>query len=234
MKTRMNRVSGSNVLANAKVFRIIGYTLVFLMMLCVVMTLGNLIQSVLPEWHAGVIAGILLFIVIDRIYTYQTLKSLTPFSGEWLIAVGTQWLVIALLIRFLLSYANGLEVLRTDLALLARGYLGSLFTPEYMIALLLALLVWYLPAQFLELLDEIGLDMRMALRDDPGRIGAAAPHQRLVSLIFSLGIFLVILTALTRLNVEATFSDSSGIPHLEWKSFSGAEAGALLYFVFGL
>ena len=234
IETHMNRVSSSNVLANAKMFRIIGYTLVFLMMLCVVMTIGSLIQNVLPQWHAGVIVGILLFMIVDRLYTYQNLKSLTPFSSEWLIALGTQWLVIAIVMRCLLSYANGLDAFRADLSLISRGYLETLFTPEYIISLLLMLLIWYQAGQFLVLLDEIGLDMQLALSADPGRMGLVPAHPRLVHLTFSLGIFLVILTALTRLHLDTALSSSSGFPHLEWKSFSGAEAGALLYFIFGL
>jgi len=88
----------------------------------------------------------------------------------------------------------------------------------------------------LALLDEIGLDVEVALHDDPGPIqmDIIPAHQRLVNLILSLGIGLVILTALTRLNFRATFSTTVGIPSLEWNRFSGAEAGALLYFVFGL
>ncbi len=223
-------------IGNEKVFRSISYMLVFLMMACVVMTVGSLIHNALPDWHSGVIAGIMLFIVIDRLYTYQHLKSLTPFSPEWLIALGVQWIVIALLIRFLLSYANGLDSFIKDMSLFARGYMANLFTPEFIITLLLAFLVWVLTAQFLGLLDEIGLDMAWALREDSVyiRIDVIPAHQRLVNLIFSMGIALVILTALTRINLRATFSSPTGLPNLEWNRFSGAEAGALIYFVFGL
>jgi len=206
------------------------------MMACIVITIGNLIQNVLPGWHSGIIAGVLLFIVIDRLYTYRQLKSLTPFSSEWAIALGTQWVLILLLIRFLLSYADGLDSFIRDLSLFTRGYLAELFTSEFVITLLLALLVWILPAQFLELLDEIGLDQELALREESPPIqGDAVPaHQRLVNLIFSLGIFLVILTVLTRLNVRNILSNVTGLPTVEVSRFSGAEAGALLYFVFGL
>jgi len=232
----MNSKSISNAIRNQRVFRLISYTLVFLMMACIVMTVGSLIHNALPNWHAGVIAGMTLFVVIDRLYTFQQLKSLTPFNPDWGIALGVQWVVIALLSRFLLSYANGLDALRADMLLFTRGYLEDLFTPDYLLTLLLAFLVWVLTAQFLELLDEIGLDMKWALSEDSIYVqsDAVPAHQRLVNLIFSLGITFVILTALTRLNLSATFSNPSGIPNVEWNRFSGAEGGALLYFVFGL
>jgi Domain of unknown function (DUF4129) len=232
MKSR----SISNAIGNAKGFRSISYGLVFLMMVCAAMSIGILIQNALPGWHSGVIASVMLFIVIDRFYTYQQLKSLTPLSLEWVMAYVAQWIVIVLFIRFLLSYADGLAAFLTDLSLFARGYLANFFTGELVITLLLALLVWALTAQFLGLLDEIGLDQELALREDPGRIqtDVVPAHQRLVNLIFGMGIVLVILTALTRLNTRALFSRSDGIPNIEVSRFSGGEAGALLYFIFGL
>ncbi len=217
-------------------FRFLSYALVFLMMACVLMSLGNLLQNVFPGWHAGIIVGVLLFIVIDRLYTYRQLKSLTPLSSEWITAYAAQWIVIALFIRFLLAYVNGLDSFLTDLSAFARGDIVKFFSGEFVITLLLALLVWGLTAQFLALLDEIGLDVEIAMQDDPGPIqmDVIPAHQRLVNLILSLGIGLVIVTALTRLDFRATFSGSAGLPTLEWNRFSGAEAGALLYFVFGL
>jgi len=232
----MNSGSTSNALRNQKVFRALSYVLVFLMMACIVLTIGNLIENVVPGWHSGLIAGALLFLVMDRLYTYRQLKSLTPLSAEWVIALGAQWILIVLVIRFLLSYANGLNAFIADLSLFVRGYLANFFSPEFVITFLLALMAWVLTAQFLDLLEEIGLDQELALREEsaPIRSDMVPAHQRLVTLIFSVGIFLAIVTVLTRVNVTTILSNLSGLPDIEVRRFSGAEAGALLYFVFGL
>src|SRR5215213_2397 len=232
----MNSGSTSNLSRNQKLFRVLSYVLVFLMMACVVLTISHLIQNVVPGWHSGLIAGALLFIVMDRLYTYRQLKSLTPLSSEWAIALGAQWVLIVLVIRFLLSYANGLNAFIADLSLFVRGYLANFFSPEFVITFLLALLVWVLTAQFLDLLEEIGLDQELALHEEsaPIRSDIVPAHQRLVTLIFSVGIFLVIVTVLTRINVQTILSNLTGLPDVQVSRFSGAEAGALLYFVFGL
>jgi hypothetical protein len=231
----MNQGSTSNVLRNVNLFRVLGYILVFLMTACAVMTLSMLIQNVLPGWHSGVIAGILLFIVIDRLYTYRSVRSLTPLSSEWAISIGGQWILILLVMRFLLSYADGLDSLRADLASFARGDIAELFTLEFITSFLLALLMWFFCGRFLDLLDEIGLDPVLALNEDSAPIGEAVPaHQRLVGMIFSIGIGLVILTAVARVDMQSFASDVQGLPRIELNSLSGAEAGALLYFVFGL
>jgi hypothetical protein len=59
-------------------------------------------------------------------------------------------------------------------------------------------------------------------------------HQRMVNLVLILGIVLVILTAMSRMNLRTIVSAPGRIPQVEFSRFSGAEAGVLLYFVFGL
>lgn len=226
----------TNAPANEKKFRYVSYALVFLMLACVILTLSILIHNLLPHWHAGIMAGIWLFIVMDRLYTYRQLKALTAWSREGMIALGAQWVVIAAFSRILLSYANGPKSLASDISSISRGDLAELFTPEYAITLFLAVVLWVLTAQFLDLLDEIGLDMKWALSERPPLVqGEIIPaHQRMVSLIFTIGVVLVILTAMTRLDLRNIVSSSNGLPSVEWSRFSGGEAGALLYFVFGL
>ena len=230
----MNPGSTANVKSNHKVFRWLGYLLIFLMMTCAILTVGNLIVNLAPQWHTGLIASILLFIVIDRLYTYRQLSSLTFLSSEWIFALGGQWALIVLLSRFLLSYADGLDSLRADLALFRRGDLAELLTGELVAALMFAFVFWILVGRFVEVLDQIRLEQVLASQQSPVQSEAVPAHQRLVSLTFSVGIGLVILTALARVNYKAIVSNVEGIPSLEFSRFSGGEAGALLYFIFGL
>lgn len=219
-----------------KRFRAASYALVFLMMTCIILTLSVLISNLLPHWHPGIISGILFFIVIDRLYTYRQLKSLPSWTSEWAVTFGAQWLVIVVFSRFVLSYANGSQAFLSDLRSMARGDMSTILTPEFIITLFLSITLWILTAQFLELLDEIGLDMKWALSERPPitQADAVPAHQRMVSLIFTTGVILVILTAMTRLNLRNIVASSNGLPSVEWSRFSGAESGALLYFVFGL
>ncbi len=230
----MSPESPSILTRNEKMFRFISSLLVFLVMACVVMTIAMVLQNG-SGWHSGVVAGVLLFIVIDRLYTFRQLRSLTPFSSEWALAIGGQWVLIVLILRLLLSYANGLDAFRVDLSLFTRGYIAELFTLEFVGTLLLAFLVWFLTGRFLDLLEEIGLNPALALEENPVIQSQVVPaHQRLVSLFFSIGIGLVILTALARVNFEAITTNTQGLPRIEFSRLSGGEAGALLYFVFGL
>lgn len=227
---------GSSADTNQRAFRLLGYLLVFFMMVCGILTVGNLIHTLVPHWHSGVIAGILLFIVTDRLYTFRQLKALTFLTFDWTLAIGAQWVIIMLLTRLLLSYANGLDALRADLLLLGRGYITDLVTPEFVVGMLLALLIWFFVGQFLYVLDDIGLEQETSSDPESAAVqGEPVPaHQRLVTLAFSVGIVLVVLTAMARLDYRAMFADTQGLPSLRFTRFAGAEAGVLLYFVFGL
>ena len=79
-----------SVMHNEKAFRFFSYTLVFLIMASVALTMGSIIRAVLPDWHSSIIAGVLLFIVVDRLYTYRQLKPLTTLSSEWAMYIGAQ------------------------------------------------------------------------------------------------------------------------------------------------
>lgn len=147
----------------------------------------------------------------------------------------TQWIVFIVFIRLLLSYASGLDAFVTDMLHFARGDFEDFLSPEFVLTLLLAILAWYLPAQFLELLDEIGLSQILALGEEPSLVQSDAmfAHRRLVNLIFSLGIVLVILTALARVDLRVVLYSPAG-SLADPNRFSAGEAGVLLYFIFGL
>jgi hypothetical protein len=231
----MKPASQTNSIENERIFRLLSYALVFLLMGCTILVLNILIVSVFPRWHFAMIAGVALFVVIDRLYTFRQTKKLALLSTEWMVAFGSQWIVILLVVRLLLSYSNGIDSLRNDLSLFASGYLEKFFTPEYIASILLAFGVWTLTRKFLDLIDEIGLDQRTALGEEIVMPDNPIPaHQRMVSLVLTLGIVLVILTALSRMNLEDLVSATGKIPKVQFSRFSGAEAGALLYFVFGL
>jgi hypothetical protein len=182
----------------------ISYILVFLMIVCIIMAISRLLHNALPDWHSGVVAGVMLLIVIDRLLLHQRLKSLSAFSPEWAMIFVTQWIVFIVFIRLLLSYANGLDAFVTDMLHFVRGDFENFFSPEFILTLLLAVLAWYLPAQFLELLDEIGLSQILALGEEPSIVQSDAmfAHRRLVNLIFGMGIVIVIVTALARVDLR--------------------------------
>jgi len=229
----MNQSSNFNRVENPKAFGFISYMLVFLILACSVMTVGTLIQIEIPTWSSDIIAGITVFIIVDRLYTYKRMKVLIPFRREWTITYAAQWIVIGLFTKILLSFAKGPDALLRDISLFTRGKLVSSFSTEFIVTLLLAFLTWHIAGQFLKLLDEIGLDQKLVLAEAsmPVEKDILPAHQRLVNLTLQLGIGLVILTVLTRVDLNTMCNSDGTFKGLS--RFSGAEAGALFYFIFG-
>ncbi|HEX2997770.1 MAG TPA: DUF4129 domain-containing protein [Anaerolineales bacterium] len=232
----MNSSAQSNAVRNEKVFRVVSYTLVFLMLVCVIMAASGLIHNVLPKWHSGVMAGVMLLIVLERLYAYPRFKSLAAFSPEWAVTLGVQWVVFVIFIRLLLSYVKGSAAFLADMQLFIHGDMKAFFSAEFIVTLVLAILAWNVPARFLELLDEIGADQRIALREGsiPVQRDEPPPQQQLVSAIFNLGIILVLVTALASIDLKGALSNAPGAYLMDPGRFSAGEASVLLYFIFGL
>src|SRR5258706_3613288 len=232
----MSSKINSNAIENVRVFRFVSYGLVFLMIVCIMMTISSLIQNAMPSWPSGIIAGVMLFITMDRLFTYHWFKRQRLFGSEWATTFGAQWIVIILFIRLFLSYVKGPDAFINDMLIFVRGDIENFFSPEFVVTLLLAIFAWYLSGQFLELLDEIGLEQVLASREDEAvpQSEAVPAQQRLVNLVFSTGISLVILAALTRVDLRAIFSDTAVSAPVDLNQLSGAEAGTLFYFIFGL
>ncbi|RPI96688.1 MAG: hypothetical protein EHM39_10615, partial [Chloroflexi bacterium] len=83
----MNPRVRSNAASNARSFRSISYSLVFLMITCFILAIGALIQNAMPDWPASIMTGVMLLLVIDRLLTYQRFKSLPVLTPEWFVAV---------------------------------------------------------------------------------------------------------------------------------------------------
>src|SRR5512142_2713348 len=97
----MNSNAASNALGNVKVFRVVSYVLVFLMTLCVIIVIGGFLHNALPTWPSDIMVGVMLLLVIDRLYTYSHLKSLASFRQEWAVAFATQGVLFVIFIRLL-------------------------------------------------------------------------------------------------------------------------------------
>src|ERR1051325_1603733 len=97
-----------------RIFQAVSYALVFLMTACMGMIVANLIHNAFPDWSSGVISGIMLLVVVDRLVMHSRVKTLTSFTTDWMLTVGTQWIVMIVLIRVLLSYAHGVDAFAND------------------------------------------------------------------------------------------------------------------------
>jgi hypothetical protein len=220
---------------NEKVFRLVSYVLVAMMLACGALTVIHLITRLIPPWKPWYIAVICFAIALDALYSYRRYSQMSIFSSEWFLSVGTQLVIYLVVIRVAIGVSHGLDVFLAELSSGWFAFLLSFFTIEAFIISVLAIITWLLSGYFAELLDEMGLDQALVLQDAESGVPTDVPpaRDRLISLVFSVGSVLVMLTALMRLDLRA-LSDQTRSLFLDVPSLSSGGVSTLLYFMLAL
>lgn len=220
---------------NESVFRTISYILVTLMIVCGVLTFGNLVNRYVNTWSTAATAIVSALIVLDRLYTYQKMKSFPILSGEWLLAVSTQWIVIIVVLKVVLGLVSGLSTFLEEIPLWVTNFQEYFLTPDFYLSMLIVTVVWVLGGHFAEILN--GMGMKEALIERQSAIFSARekpPRHRLLGLFFNIGALLIVFTALARIDLRVVFSSEDAPLLINIPAFEGGGVTTLLYFMFGL
>jgi hypothetical protein len=221
---------------NERIFRFVSYTLVALMLAAASMTLAQLITRLFFDWNPWYLGLICFGVALDRQYTYRTFKKLLLFSSEWVISFGSHLVIIALLVKVIVGVSHGLASFLVEIPLWRRGFVDYFLNIEFVSVLAIAMLTWFISGYFAELLDEMGLDQALIMRDVMAPVhGNQRPaRDRLRAFVFGLGSGLVVITALIRVDVRAIFEGSTQLNIFDMPSLAGGGWSTLLYFMLGL
>jgi hypothetical protein len=220
---------------NESVFRTISYILVTLMIVCGVLTFGNLVNRYVNTWSTAATAIVSALIVLDRLYTYQKMKSFPILSEEWLLAVSTQWIVIIVVLKVVLGLVNGLSTFLEEIPLWVTNFQEYFLTPDFYLSMVIVTVVWVLGGHFAEILNGMGMEEALIERQSAvSPIRGIPPRYRLLSLVFNMGAFLIVITALARINLRVVFLGEEAPVLINIPALEGGGATTLLYFMFGL
>ncbi len=217
-----------------RVFQITSSLLVSMMMACVAVTVVLLIQRYNSDFWAVFLPFVSFFVVLERLLTYQRVKKLQPFSRPWLIWISSQWVVILIVIKISVLLSQDLPPLKRLLQLWQLDFFTYFFDLDYMLPVIFMLIVWLFGGVVAGLLDEMSLDEMAILFETAVQAPSDRPpaRQRLISLMFVIGIVVVATTALMRVNLRMLLT---GNPQgLDFQPLPYLAAGAwnvLLYFV---
>jgi hypothetical protein len=223
---------------NENLARLVSYSLVAMMMVCGALTIISLVSQVFVIWRPWYLVALILGASLEMLYSYRRFKALTVLSKEWTVGMATNLITIAFVVRVVVGLSHGVRAFLTEIVLWWDDF-AYFFTYEFIIILGLVLAAWMVSGSFAGLLDEVGLNQAMIDHDSGGEDrGRIVPvRERLLSLILSVGSFLVILTALNRLNLRAVFSgpENWGESYLySLPALAGGGATTLLYFMLAL
>ncbi len=223
-----------NVQINTNAYRLISYSLVAAMIVCAVSTIVSLIIELQPTWQPTYLIWFCLIVAIDRLYSYRISRNWMFLSRPWLVIFGTHLIVIVALAKGIVGLSHGWAFFLKDMQGWSSDFPRSFIDYETGFALVLASLTWVICGSFANMLEEIGPDQALMARLDLVRREAVSIRQRLISLFFSVGAFLVLLTMIARVSQRANFVLYTYNPTLQIPVLGMGGASTLLYFMLGL
>ena len=119
-------------------------TIVIALCVCIAFPAAGLVGLVVPGEYAVILPFVAVFIAIDLLLMAPKLNKLNLFSKDWFLFNGSRWLFIIVALK-LLSYvggSDGLSAIWADLPLMRRDLFVYLFTPPFLMSLLVGLVVW--------------------------------------------------------------------------------------------
>jgi len=220
---------------NVNIHRLVSYVLVASMLSCVVFTLSILVNHNIPEWRLSYLIVLCFVVALERLYTYRLFRGGAFFSKERLVSFGAQAIVILALTKATVGLSHGWNAFVAEIPRWSQS-LEVFLDLETFFALVVVVAVWWLSGAFASQLDEIGQEQPQVASAGPMRydLGKNVPaRNHLIGLFFSLGVILVILTILNRLDLRvALFSFTA--PAAQISALAVGGASTLLYFILGL
>ncbi|MCG2784178.1 MAG: DUF4129 domain-containing protein [Anaerolineae bacterium] len=218
---------------NEKAFRLASRLLVAVMLACAAQTFVVLLGQIFIGWNPWYLSLAALLVALARLGSYQRLRKLDPLGGEWFLYLGALWLVILLGLRLMVGLSYGWAAFLAELPRWPEG-IDVIFPGSFALAVVLALVVWFLADYFAELLAKLDLDFVRLQHEFPDALELSQPpvRQRILTLTLSIGIFLVILTAIMRIDLRA--AGNAELVILQLAPLAGGGASTLIYFMLGL
>ncbi len=221
--------------ANERFYRAASALLVSLMMMCAVLTFMQFIRQAFGPWNPRFLPVVVFLLSLERFYLHPTYKQASRRQRSRSLSLLIYWIALLLLLKLVTTLSHGWRALVTEIPAWQEDFLTNFFTLEYLAVLVVCFFAWLISGIYAELFDEMGLDQALLERE----YGVTRseheqpPRERLQGLFFTIGAFLVVLTALSRIDIRAILALQPGdhIFALPW--LAGGGFSTLLYFMFG-
>ena len=220
---------------NAEPSRLISSFLLAGMLVCAALTFLSLVETILPGWQPPYAAVLVFISALERLYIHPHYKKLALFSREWALVIATEWVVLILLVKLSVGLSHGLAAFLAEVPRWMGYFMESFLAGDFLFTLSLVLIAWAITANYAGLLDEMSLRQALIQMDVPAYDSETRPaRERLLGDFVSLGAFLVVLTALQRLNLREILTQAQSPGLIQLPVLAGGGGSTLLYFVLGL
>jgi hypothetical protein len=213
---------------NDRLATITHHIIASLMICCVVISLIQFVEYLIPAFHGGYLVVVCWLIALESMYSHRVTKSESVLSPEWLLYRGTEWVVLLIALKIVIYAVRDFSQVWLDIPLWRQDFVANFFDAEYLFAIFLVFITWSLAGMFAQELSELEGDEKLLGFERDGYITSQRPAARrnLANMILILGGVLIFLAALIRLDLEAIWGQR--VP------FTGSEFNILAYFFLSL
>lgn len=220
----------SPYLASRNLSVITGQVLVVLMMVTIGVGFAQLGSRLVTGWNPGYLVGVALFASLEALLVRKHAADLE--GRDKIIFRLSEWVAFAVAIKLLLYVINGFDQLLVDLPRWQEDFLRGFITPEYFVALVVALIAWWSSGSYARELEELYDRESDASWDELGKVQNAlhSMRARIATRVFALGALVVFLAVLTRIDASAIFRQGGPRP----PGYTAPVANVLFYFILAL
>ncbi len=220
-----------------RIFRLISYGLVALMLACAALTVVSVTGYLFTGWTPNSLPVLCFLVALERLYTYGRFKKLTFMNLDWIKAFGAQWILIAVVVKVTVGLSHGFGAFLSEIPHWSSSFLTTFLSFDFLYILTIVLVAWFLSGDFAALIDEMGIAHVSVLQNaSPESLPASTPsaRQRLLGLTLGVGIALLLLTTLTRMDLQTGFTLNKQPFYRQLPALASGGASTLLYFILGL
>jgi hypothetical protein len=206
----------------------IGYAIIVLMMGCLASSMVYIGRRISPNWSGEYFPWVCIAIAIEAIFSMNVTRQRSG-RDKW-IYVGSELVLIAVLLKILLYVLRGMDQLFADIPRWQQGF-ETFFEGEYFFILLPVFLLWFLSGNLASNLEVLFSDDEEYFAEAAGITGRLEKNRlemrtSIIEMIMVIGVSIVFLTALSRVSVP----EGWGIP----AAVQAPVLNAVLFFVLSL
>jgi hypothetical protein len=219
----------TQISAHQRTSTILSSLLICLLMVTLMVGFVQLGQRLSPTWNGSYLLVIAILFSLEAVVTLPNTRQLE--GRERVIFHLSEWVAFAVLIKLLIYISTGFGNFLNDLRAWQASFM-DFFTLEYLLALVLAGVVWFSSRSYRGEIDDLFERERDASWDDLGKLQNALNQirGRMMSRVFLQGTLLVVLAVFTRLDDTALLR-SAGITT---PGYRAPVFNVLLYFMLAL
>jgi hypothetical protein len=204
------------------------HLMVVLMMACVGVSFMQVGQAFVLNWKGAYLPFIVAFISLESLYSWRTTRRQFDLNLNGLIYFLIEVVVLLSVTKIVLIIWNGWQGYWPDFSTWSVNFFPNFFDGEYIFVILVGTMIWFVSRLFAMDLSELegdhallGSDILQHVRSD--RMKA---RQVMISRVLTIGLFMVLIASLVRLDHEALWGDRPAP--------SGSVLNVVIYFVLAL